>query len=193
MSITPRVLVPKVIRRTPLRARTQGSAGAALMAAHRFGDRNYTMNSGRSTRLPWRAAAGAGDDGEVIRADPHIGLLHRAREAGGVEALTSRSLHGTGSTTCPDVQRARLRTRNRAPARHRAPERAQYIRVMFDEITRILITSCGSGLTDSTSRHDGVPAVLQAAEELMDVYEAVSGTRRHATYYRPRRLPRSAA
>jgi NADH-quinone oxidoreductase subunit D len=67
-----------------------------------------------------------------------------------------------------------------------APERAQYIRTMFDEITRILnhLMWIGSNALDL-----GAMAVFLYAfrerEELMDVYEAVSGARMHATYYRP--------
>ncbi len=66
------------------------------------------------------------------------------------------------------------------------PVRAQYIRTMFDEITRILnhLMWIGSNALDL-----GAMAVFLYAfrerEELMDCYEAVSGTRMHATYYRP--------
>jgi NADH-quinone oxidoreductase subunit D len=67
-----------------------------------------------------------------------------------------------------------------------APIRAQYIRVMFDEITRILnhLMSLGSHALDV-----GAMAVFLYAfrerEDLMDCYEAVSGARMHAAYYRP--------
>jgi NADH-quinone oxidoreductase subunit D len=67
-----------------------------------------------------------------------------------------------------------------------APIRAQYIRTMFDEITRILnhLMWVGSNALDL-----GAMAVFLYAfrerEELMDVYEAVSGARMHAAYYRP--------
>jgi NADH-quinone oxidoreductase subunit D len=66
------------------------------------------------------------------------------------------------------------------------PERALWIRTMFDEVTRILnhLMWIGSNALDL-----GAMAVMLYAfrerEELMDVYEAVSGTRMHATYYRP--------
>ncbi|HXS73729.1 MAG TPA: NADH-quinone oxidoreductase subunit D, partial [Rhodanobacteraceae bacterium] len=68
----------------------------------------------------------------------------------------------------------------------RPPERALWIRTMFDEITRILnhLMWIGSNALDL-----GAMAVFLYAfrerEELMDVYEAVSGARMHATYYRP--------
>src|SRR5690625_4234707 len=66
------------------------------------------------------------------------------------------------------------------------PERALWIRTLFDEITRILnhLMWVGSNALDL-----GAMAVFLYAfrerESLMDVYEAVSGTRMHATYYRP--------
>jgi NADH-quinone oxidoreductase subunit D len=66
------------------------------------------------------------------------------------------------------------------------PIRAQYIRVMFDEITRILnhlMWLGGHGLDI------GAMTIFlycfREREDLMDCYEAVSGTRMHATYYRP--------
>jgi NADH-quinone oxidoreductase subunit D len=68
----------------------------------------------------------------------------------------------------------------------RAPERAQYIRVMFDEITRILnhLMWLGSHALDIGAMTVFLYA-FREREDLMDCYEAVSGTRMHATYYRP--------
>jgi NADH:ubiquinone oxidoreductase 49 kD subunit 7 len=66
------------------------------------------------------------------------------------------------------------------------PIRAQYIRVMFDEVTRVLnhLMWIGAHALDV-----GAMAVFLYAfrerEDLMDVYEAVSGARMHAAYYRP--------
>jgi len=66
------------------------------------------------------------------------------------------------------------------------PERAQYIRVMFDEITRILNHLLWIG---AHGLDVGAMAVFLYAfrerEDLMDCYEAVSGARMHAAYYRP--------
>jgi len=66
------------------------------------------------------------------------------------------------------------------------PERAQYIRVMFDEITRILNHLMWLG---AHGLDIGAMSVFlfcfREREDLMDCYEAVSGTRMHATYYRP--------
>ena len=75
------------------------------------------------------------------------------------------------------------------------PLRAQYIRVMFDEITRILNHLMWLG---AHGLDIGAMTVFlycfREREDLMDCYEAVSGTRMHATYYRPggvyRDLPR---
>ena len=66
------------------------------------------------------------------------------------------------------------------------PVRAQYIRVMFDEITRILnhllwLGACGLDLGAMSM----FLYCFREREDLMDCYEAVSGTRMHATYYRP--------
>ena len=66
------------------------------------------------------------------------------------------------------------------------PMRAQYIRVMFDEITRILNHLMWLG---AHGLDIGAMTVFlycfREREDLMDCYEAVSGTRMHATYYRP--------
>jgi NADH-quinone oxidoreductase subunit D len=67
-----------------------------------------------------------------------------------------------------------------------APERAQYIRTMFDEITRILnhLMWLGSNALDLGAMTLFLYA-FREREELMDCYEAVSGARLHAAYYRP--------
>jgi NADH-quinone oxidoreductase subunit D len=66
------------------------------------------------------------------------------------------------------------------------PLRAQYIRVMFDEITRLLNHLIGIG---SHGLDIGAMTVMlytfREREDLLDVYEAVSGARMHAAYYRP--------
>jgi NADH-quinone oxidoreductase subunit D len=66
------------------------------------------------------------------------------------------------------------------------PIRAQYIRVMFDEITRILnhLMWLGAHGLDIGAMTMFLYC-FREREDLMDVYEAVSGTRMHATYYRP--------
>ncbi|MEN9947130.1 MAG: hypothetical protein RLZZ293_1516 [Pseudomonadota bacterium] len=128
-------------------------------------------------------------DGEVIqRADPHIGLLHR-----GTEKLAE---HKTYLQALPYMDRldyVSMMCNEHAYclATERllgieAPERAQYIRVMFAEITRILnhLMWIGAHALDI-----GAMAVFLYAfrerEDLMDCYEAVSGARMHAAYFRP--------
>jgi NADH-quinone oxidoreductase subunit D len=66
------------------------------------------------------------------------------------------------------------------------PERAQYIRVMFDEITRILnhLMWLGAHGLDIGAMTMFLYC-FREREDLMDCYEAVSGARMHATYYRP--------
>jgi NADH-quinone oxidoreductase subunit D len=66
------------------------------------------------------------------------------------------------------------------------PERAQYIRTMFDEVTRVLNHLLWLG---AHGLDIGAMTVFlycfREREDLMDAYEAVSGARMHAAYYRP--------
>jgi NADH-quinone oxidoreductase subunit D len=128
-------------------------------------------------------------DGEVIqRADPHIGLLHR-----GTEKLAESKPFNQSIGYMDRLDYVSMMCNEHAYVRAiekllgiEAPIRAQYIRTMFDEITRILnhLMWIGSSALDL-----GAMAVFLYAfrerEELMDCYEAVSGARMHATYYRP--------
>ena len=152
--------------------------------------RNYTMNFG-----PQHPAAHGvlrlvlELDGEVIqRADPHIGLLHRATE--------KLAEHKTYIQSLPYMDR--LDYVSMMCNEHAycmaiekllgidVPLRAQYIRVLFDEITRILnhLLWLGAHALDI-----GAMTVFlycfREREDLMDTYEAVSGARMHAAYYRP--------
>ncbi|HYF97917.1 MAG TPA: NADH-quinone oxidoreductase subunit D, partial [Coxiellaceae bacterium] len=128
-------------------------------------------------------------DGEVIqRADPHIGLLHRATEKlaeskpynqsiGYMDRLDYVSMLANEHGYVLAIEKLLKIT---------PPIRAQYIRVMFDEITRILnhLLWLGAHALDI-----GAMTVFlycfREREDLMDCYEAVSGARMHATYYRP--------
>jgi NADH-quinone oxidoreductase subunit D len=152
--------------------------------------RNYTMNFG-----PQHPAAHGvlrlvlEMDGEtIVRADPHVGLLHR-----GTEKLAEAKPFNQSIGYMDRLDYVSMMCNEHAYVRAietllgiEAPERAQYIRTMFDEITRILnhLMWIGSNALDL-----GAMAVFLYAfrerEELMDVYEAVSGARMHATYYRP--------
>jgi NADH-quinone oxidoreductase subunit D len=128
-------------------------------------------------------------DGEVIqRADPHIGLLHRATE--------KLAEHRTYLQNLPYMDRldyvsmmcnehAYVLAAEKLLGIH-VPLRAQYIRVMFDEITRIMnhLLFLGTQGLDL-----GAMTVFlycfREREDLLDMYEAVSGARMHAAYYRP--------
>jgi NADH-quinone oxidoreductase subunit D len=152
--------------------------------------RNYTLNFG-----PQHPAAHGvlrlvlELDGEVIqRADPHIGLLHRATE--------KLAEHRTYLQNLPYMDRldyVSMMCNEHAFVLSaekllgiEVPIRAQYIRVMFDEITRILnhLLFLGTQALDL-----GAMTVFlycfREREDLLDCYEAVSGARMHAAYYRP--------
>src|SRR3981189_1790169 len=128
-------------------------------------------------------------DGEVIqKADPHIGLLHRGTEKLAESKPFNQSIGYMDrldyvSMMCNEHAYV-LAIENLLGVR--PPARAQYIRVMFDEITRILNHLMWLG---AHGLDIGAMSVFllcfKEREELMDVYEAVSGTRMHATYYRP--------
>ena len=152
--------------------------------------KNYTLNFG-----PQHPAAHGvlrlvlELNGEVIqRADPHIGLLHRATEKLAehktyLQALPYMDRLDYVSMMCNEHAYV-MAVENLLGIK--VPLRAQYIRSMFDEITRMLnhLMSLGSHALDV-----GAMAVFLYAfrerEDLMDCYEAVSGARMHAAYYRP--------
>ncbi len=152
--------------------------------------RNYTLNFG-----PQHPAAHGvlrlvlELDGEVIqRADPHIGLLHRATEK---LAETRTYLQTLPYLDRLDYVSMMCNEHAYVLAVEKllgieVPLRAQYIRVMFDEITRILnhLLFLGTQGLDL-----GAMTVFlycfREREDLLDCYEAVSGARMHAAYYRP--------
>jgi NADH-quinone oxidoreductase subunit D len=128
-------------------------------------------------------------DGEVVaRADPHIGFLHRATEKLAetktwvqslpyMDRLDYMSMVCSEHAYCLAIERM---------LGIEAPIRARYIRVLFDEITRILnhLMFIGSHGLDVGAMTMMLYACRER-EDLMDCYEAVSGTRWHAAYYRP--------
>jgi NADH-quinone oxidoreductase subunit D len=128
-------------------------------------------------------------DGEVVRrADPHIGLLHRATEK---LAETKPFNQSIGYMDRLDYVSMMCNEHAYVMAIEKLlgitpPKRAQYIRVMFDEITRILnhLLWLGAHGLDVGAMTVFLYA-FKEREELMDCYEAVSGARMHATYYRP--------
>ena len=151
---------------------------------------NYTMNFG-----PQHPAAHGvlrlvlEMNGEVIqKADPHIGLLHRATE----KLAESKPYNQTiGYMDRLDYVSMMCNEHSYVLAIEKLldikpPVRAQYIRVMFDEITRILnhLMWLGAHGLDVGAMTMFLYC-FREREDLMDCYEAVSGTRMHATYYRP--------
>ena len=152
--------------------------------------KNYTLNFG-----PQHPAAHGvlrlvlELDGEVVeRADPHIGLLHRATEKLAeqrtflqsvpyMDRLDYMSMMQNEHAYCMAIEKL---------AGIDVPLRAQYIRVMFDEITRILNHLLWVG---THGLDVGAMTIFlytfREREDLMDVYEAVTGARPHAAYYRP--------
>ena len=152
--------------------------------------KNYTLNFG-----PQHPAAHGvlrlvlELDGEVIqRADPHIGLLHRATEKLAetrtyiqtlpyMDRLDYVSMMCNEHAYCLAVERL---------LGIEVPIRAQYIRVMFDEITRLLnhLLWLGTHALDCGAMNM-IIYCFRDREDLFDMYEAVSGARMHAAYYRP--------
>jgi NADH-quinone oxidoreductase subunit D len=128
-------------------------------------------------------------DGEtVVRADPHVGLLHR-----GTEKLAESKPFNQSIGYMDRLDYVSMMCNEHAYVRAieqllgiEPPERAQWIRTMFDEITRILnhLMWIGSNGLDLGAMTLFLYA-FREREELMDCYEAVSGARMHATYYRP--------
>ncbi len=152
--------------------------------------RNYTLNFG-----PQHPAAHGvlrlvlEMDGEVIeRADPHIGLLHRA-----TEKLAETRTYNQALPYMDRLDYVSMMCNEHAYVLAvekllgiKVPIRAQYIRVMFDEITRILnhLMWIGAHGLDIGAMTIFLYA-FREREDLMDCYEAVSGARMHAAYYRP--------
>ncbi len=152
--------------------------------------RNYTMNFG-----PQHPAAHGvlrlvlEMDGEVVqRADPHIGLLHRA-----TEKLAENKPYIQSVPYMDRLDYVSMMVNEHAYVmaiekilQLEVPLRAQYIRVMFDEITRILnhLLWLGAHALDVGAMTVFLYA-FREREDLMDCYEAVSGARLHAAYYRP--------
>ena len=128
-------------------------------------------------------------EGEVVKsADPHVGLLHRATEklietkpylhsVGYMDRLDYCSMMVNEHAYCLAVEEM---------ANISVPIRAQYVRVMFDEITRILNhLMCIAASALDLGAMSVFLYCFREREDLIDCYEAVSGSRMHAKYYRP--------
>ncbi len=152
--------------------------------------RNYTLNFG-----PQHPAAHGvlrlilEMDGEVIeRADPHIGLLHRATEKLAESKPYNQSIPYMDRLDYMSMmcnEHAYVRAIERLLGIE-APERAQYIRTLFDEITRVLnhLLWLGTHGLDVGAMTMFLYC-FREREDLIDCYEAVTGARLHAAYYRP--------
>jgi NADH-quinone oxidoreductase subunit D len=152
--------------------------------------RNYTLNFG-----PQHPAAHGvlrlvlELDGEVVqRADPHIGLLHRATEKLAetrtwVQSVPYMDRLDYVSMMCNEHAYC-LATEKLLGIE--VPERGKYIRTMFDEVTRLLnhLLWIGCHALDVGAMTMAL-YTFREREDLMDAYEAVSGARMHAAYYRP--------
>lgn len=124
----------------------------------------------------------------IVRADPHIGLLHRATEK---LAETKPYLQSIGYMDRLDYVSMMCNEHAYVTALEKLlgidiPLRAKYIRTLFDEVTRILNHLLWLG---AIALDIGAMTVFlycfREREDLFDCYEAVSGARMHATYYRP--------
>jgi NADH-quinone oxidoreductase subunit D len=124
----------------------------------------------------------------IVRADPHVGLLHR-----GTEKLVETKPYNQSIGYMDRLDYVSMLCNEHAYVRAiekmlgvDAPLRAQYIRTMFDEITRILNHLMWLG---ATALDIGAMTIFlycfREREDLFDCYEAASGARMHATYYRP--------
>ena len=152
--------------------------------------KNYTLNFG-----PQHPAAHGvlrlvlELDGEVIqRADPHIGLLHRATEKLAetrtyiqslpyMDRLDYVSMMCNEHAYCLAIEKL---------IGVDVPIRAQYIRVMFAEITRLMnhLMWLGAHGLDCGAMNIFIYC-FREREDLFDMYEAASGARMHAAYFRP--------
>jgi NADH-quinone oxidoreductase subunit D len=152
--------------------------------------RNYTLNFG-----PQHPAAHGvlrmvlELDGEVVqRADPHIGLLHR-----GTEKLAETRTWIQAMPYMDRLDYVSMMSNEHAYVmaiekmlKLEVPLRAQYIRVLFDEVTRLLNHLLWVGCHGlDVGAMTMVLYAFREREDLMDAYEAVSGARMHAAYYRP--------
>jgi NADH-quinone oxidoreductase subunit D len=127
-------------------------------------------------------------DGEVVeRTDPHIGLLHR-----GTEKLIEHKTYLQAipyfdrlDYVSPMCQEHAFVLSAEKLLKIKVPRRALFIRVLFDEITRVLnhslqIAAQGLDLGATTP----FLWLFEEREKLMGFYEQVSGSRLHAAYYR---------
>ena len=128
-------------------------------------------------------------DGEIVeRADPHIGLLHRGTEKlieyknyvqsiPYFDRLDYVSMMAQEHSYCLAIEKL---------FNCQIPQRSQYIRVLFAELTRLLnhLLAVGCHAMDVGAMTPFLWA-FEEREKLMEFYERVSGARMHAAYFRP--------
>jgi NADH-quinone oxidoreductase subunit D len=128
-------------------------------------------------------------DGEIVtKADPHIGLLHR-----GTEKLIEHKTYTQAvpyfdrlDYVSPMCQEHAFALAVEKLLKCEVPSRAQYIRVLFAELTRLL-----NHIMNITTQALDVGAttpllwLFEEREKLMEFYERVSGSRMHSNYFRP--------
>ena len=128
-------------------------------------------------------------DGEVInKSDPHIGLLHR-----GTEKLIEHKTYTQAipyfdrlDYVSPMCQEHAYALTVEKLLKCKVPKRAQYIRVLFSELTRILNHAMNIG-TQAVDLGATTPLLwlFEEREKIMEFYERVSGSRMHSNYIRP--------
>ncbi len=128
-------------------------------------------------------------DGEVInKSDPHIGLLHR-----GTEKLIEHKTYAQAvpyfdrlDYVAPMCQEHAYALSVEKLLNCKIPKRAQYIRVLFSELTRILNHTMNIG-TQAVDLGATTPLLwlFEEREKIMEFYERVSGSRMHSNYFRP--------
>lgn len=124
----------------------------------------------------------------VLKADPHIGFLHR-----GTEKLIEQKKYLQALPYFDRLDYVSMMAQEHAYIlaveailRSSVPTRAKYIRVIFSELTRLL-----NHLMAVTTHAMDVGALtpflwgFEEREKLMEFYERVSGARMHAAYFRP--------
>lgn len=125
---------------------------------------------------------------QVVKCDPHIGLLHR-----GTEKLIEHKNYLQALPYFDRLDYVSMMTQEHAYVlgverllNIKIPLRAQYIRVLYDELTRILnhllAVSCHALDVGAMSP---MFWAFEEREKLLEFYERVSGARMHAAYYRP--------
>jgi len=152
--------------------------------------KNYTLNFGPQHPAAHGVLRLVTElDGEVIeRCDPHIGLLHR-----GTEKLFEYKTYLQNVPYFDRFDYVSMMANEHAYALAveklldiTPPERAQYIRVMFAELTRVLNHCMWLG---AVALDIGAMTIFlfcfREREDIFDFYEEVSGARMHAAYFRP--------